>query len=260
LTGEKFVPDPFSVEPGARLYRTGDLARYLPDGAIEYLGRLDHQIKLRGLRIELGEIEAALSGHPAVEECAVVAREDSPGDVRLVAYLVGSGGISPSVSELRDHLKAGLPEYMVPSIFVILEALPLSPNGKLDRKALPAPASDRPEIGATFSAPTSELERTIAAVWREVLGVDRVGVQDNFFDLGGHSLLMVRVQAGLSEALGRDLSIVELFQHATIATLAQHLGRSTPRPAPDQQVRDRAVLQREALQRQQALAAARRAR
>jgi amino acid adenylation domain-containing protein len=260
LTAEKFVPDPFSAEPGARLYRTGDLARFLPDGAIEYLGRLDHQIKLRGLRIELGEIEAALTGHRSVEECVVVAREDAPGDVRLVAYLVGGSGAAPVVAELRNHLKERLPEYMVPSAFVILEELPLSPNGKLDRKALPAPSADRPEIGATFAAPTSELERTIAAIWREVLGVDQVGVQDNFFDLGGHSLLVVRAQSRLSAALGRDLSIVELFQHTTIAALAQHLSQSALRPTPLQQVRDRATLQREALQRQQALAAARRAR
>jgi aryl carrier-like protein len=153
---------------------------------------------------------------------------------------------------------------MVPSAFVTLPALPLSPNGKLDRKALPAPPTDRPEVSATFAAPTGELQRTIAAIWRDVLGVDRVGVQDNFFDLGGHSLLMVRVQARLRDALDRDISIVELFQHATIAALAQHLGRptsgSSPKPAPIQQARDRAALQREALQRQQALAAARRAR
>src|SRR5207253_1780843 len=169
LTAEKFIPNPF--EPGARLYRTGDLARYRDDGAIEYLGRLDHQLKLRGFRIELGEIESVLTGHPSVREALVVAREFGAGDVRLVAYVVAGAG-RPGADELIGHLKQRLPEYMVPSAFVTLPALPLTPNGKVDRAALPEPELARPELHTPFVAPRDDLERSIAQVWCELLGVE----------------------------------------------------------------------------------------
>jgi amino acid adenylation domain-containing protein len=222
LTAERFIPDPFG-EPGARLYRTGDLARWLASGELEFLGRLDHQVKVRGYRIELGEIEAALEQHPAVHAAVVIVREDLPGDQRLTAYVVGP---APS-GELRRHLRASLPEYMVPSAFVALPKLPLLPNGKVDRKSLPAPEAERPELAATFIAPKSRLEGVISEVWRSVLGVERVGVHDNFFDLGGHSLLMAEVHHKLRESLpdglGSHLAMVELFQYPTIASLARHL-------------------------------------
>ncbi|HYH44362.1 MAG TPA: amino acid adenylation domain-containing protein, partial [Thermoanaerobaculia bacterium] len=200
LTAERFVPNPFGG-PGARLYRTGDLARWLATGELEFLGRLDHQVKVRGYRIELGEIEAALDQHPAVRAAVVIAREDAPGDQRLTAYVVGS---APS-GELRRHLRAGLPEYMVPSAFVVLPKLPLLPNGKVDRKSLPAPEAERPDLAAPFIAPKSRLEGVISEAWRSVLGVEKVGVHDNFFDLGGHSLLMAQVHHKLRESLPDDL-------------------------------------------------------
>ncbi|HVF62225.1 MAG TPA: amino acid adenylation domain-containing protein [Thermoanaerobaculia bacterium] len=226
LTAEKFVPDP-SGQPGARLYRTGDLTRLRPDGAIEYLGRLDHQIKLRGFRIELGEIEAALRAHPAVREVVVVARGAGEA-MRLVAYLVGAGG-EPPADALREHLRSRLPEHMVPSAFVPLPALPLSPNGKVDRKALPDPAAALP--AAARVAPRTLAEELVAEIWREVLERESVGVQDNFFDLGGHSLKLVQVQRRLEERTGRELSIVDLFRHPTIAALAEHLAGADQAPA-----------------------------
>ncbi|MDC3961542.1 non-ribosomal peptide synthetase [Polyangium jinanense] len=224
LTAERFVPDPFS--PGERLYRTGDLVRFRPDGALEFLGRADHQVKIRGHRIELGEIEAALSAHPDVRSCVVVP-QDIAGDRRLVAYVV-LGEPNPSQRALRDHLKATLPDFMVPSAFVVLPALPMSPNGKVDRLRLPAPTVDRDEAAEPPAAEESELERTIREIWQDVLGVPSVGLTDNFFDAGGHSLLLTRVRARLQQALGRELTIVELFEHPTIAALASHLA---PLPA-----------------------------
>jgi len=222
LTAERFIPDPFSG-PGARLYRTGDLARWLASGELEFLGRLDHQVKVRGYRIELGEIEAALEQHPGVRAAVVIVREDAPGDLRITAYVVGQA----PAGELRRHLRGKLPEYMVPSVFVTLPALPLLPNGKVDRKALPAPDAERPDLEAPFIAPKSRLEGVISEAWREALGVERVGVHDNFFDLGGHSLLMAQVHHKLRETLpddlGSRLAMVELFQYPTIAALARHL-------------------------------------
>ena len=195
LTAERFVPDPFGRR-GARLYRTGDLARYLPDGAIEFLGRIDHQVKIRGLRIELGEIEAALTANPSVREAVVVATADQ----RLVGYVVAAAGAAISPAELRGHLALSLPEHMVPAVLVPLEALPLSPNGKVDRRALPAPGAAAG--GAAFSAPRTPLEEMIAGIWSEVLKVDQVGVDDNFFVLGGHSLLATQVISRAQAALG----------------------------------------------------------
>jgi amino acid adenylation domain-containing protein len=258
LTAERFVPDPFSAEPGARMYRTGDLARWLADGAVDYLGRADHQVKVRGFRIELGEIEAALAAHPGVRETVVVARTDAPGDTRLVAYLTASGDAVPDAAALREHLRAGLPEHMVPAAFVGMEALPLSPNGKVDRKALPAPEAGR-DPAATFVPPRDETERAIAAIWREALGVEQVGADDNFFDLGGHSLLLVRVHGRIREALGADVTVVELFQHPTVGALAARLARGGAQAAPALlQVDERTRRQKAALERQKQQAMQRR--
>lgn len=254
LTAERFLPHPFRGAAGGRVYRTGDLARQRPDGTVEFLGRLDHQVKVRGYRIELGEIEARLLSHPAVREAVVVAREDSPGDVRLVAYHVPHAGQAPAVAELRDHLRAGLPEYMVPSHFVSLPALPQTPNGKIDRKALPAPDSGpAPAPAASFVAPTSDLEESIAAIWRDVLKLPQVGTRDNFFDLGGHSLLAVQAHRRLREALGRELSITDIFRFPTIESLSAYLGQDGADGAAAQQGRDRAQGRRAALQRRQGL-------
>ncbi len=230
LTAQKFIPNPFNKSTlntqhskgSERLYKTGDLARYLPDGNIEFQCRIDNQVKLRGYRIELGEIEAALSQHQAVRQTIVLAQEDIPGDERLAAYIVTNQSLSPTPSELRNFLRSLLPNYMVPSIFVMLETLPLLPNGKLDRKALPAAKELRLDLEVAY-VPGTEVEQTIAAVWQEVLHVEKVGLNDNFFDLGGHSLLMAQVSKKLQDVLDRDVSIIELFKHPTISSLAQYL-------------------------------------
>ncbi|MFC4061556.1 amino acid adenylation domain-containing protein [Planomonospora corallina] len=222
LTAERFVPDPFGADPGARLYRTGDLARRRHDGDLEFLGRIDHQVKLRGLRIELGEIESALRDREDVAEAVVVVREDSPGDKRLVAYLTASGGTGVDVAELRAELKRRLPDYMVPTAFVTLDALPLSPNGKLDRGALPAPQATR-DATAELVEPETATERMLAGIWTEVLGVERLGVHDDFFDSGGHSLLATQVVARIrraSDGSGRPVGVMDLFQNRTVRELA----------------------------------------
>jgi len=218
LTAERFVPDPFSGEPGARLYRTGDLVRRLPAGDLEFLGRIDHQVKVRGFRIELGEIEASLATHPEVRQAVVLAREDQPGDKRLVAYVVGGA----TAAGLHEHLRGRLPDYMVPSLFVALPALPLTPNGKVDRRALPAPEEGDLRRGA-YVAPRTELERWLCEIWEEVLGVERVGIEDSFFDLGGHSLLATRVVSRVRSALGRELPLRALFENPTIRGLCASL-------------------------------------
>lgn len=192
LTAERFVPNPFSQQPGAHLYKTGDLARYLPDGNLEFLGRTDHQVKVRGFRIELEEIEANLSQHPLVRECVVAAREDIPGEVSLVAYIIAKQGQAPTTNELHRYLKEQLPTYMMPSAYMVLKALPRMPNGKVDRRALPLPDSARPELEEAFVAPRTQTEELLAAIWTEVLELERVGIYDNFFHLGGHSLADTR--------------------------------------------------------------------
>ncbi|MGV9372155.1 amino acid adenylation domain-containing protein [Micromonospora tulbaghiae] len=233
LTAEKFVPDPYSDEPGARLYRTGDLARWVvgPDGAgvIEFLGRIDHQVKLRGLRIELGEIESALREQPGVTEATVIVREDSPGDKRLTAYLVGAA----EHAALKAALKDTLPEYMVPAAFVTLDALPLTPNGKLDRKALPAPVVTR-EASVALVEPRDDTERALAAIWSEVLGVDTLGIDDDFFDLGGHSMLATQVVAKIRKAElgGRAVGVMDLFQQRTIRDLAAFISGDAAQEGP----------------------------
>ncbi len=211
LTAEKFIPNPFSTEPGARLYKTGDLARYLSDGHLEFLGRLDHQIKLRGFRIELGVIEGVLGQHPAVHQAVVLAREDAPGNARLVTYVVPSREPVPTTSELHSFLKAKLPEYMVPPAFVLLDSLPLTPNGKVDRHALPAPDQARPELEGAFVAPHTPLELLLAESWQDLLGVDRVSLYDKFFDLGGHSLLSMQVIARVEKQVGLRLHPTDLM-------------------------------------------------
>ncbi|WP_328958715.1 amino acid adenylation domain-containing protein [Kitasatospora purpeofusca] len=263
LTAERFVRDPFDPDPAARLYRTGDLARFREDGAVEFLGRLDHQVKLRGLRIELGEIEAVLTEHPGVREAVVTARPHRTGDVRLVAHLTAAdpAGAPPGPAELAAHLRGRLPGYMVPAVFALLDALPLTPSGKVDRNALPEPGEDGPAAGAPFTAPGGGLERSLAGLWRTVLGVERVGAHDNFFDLGGHSLLMAELRSLLAADLGHRVSMVELFQHPTVASLAAHLSRSgvDPSTAPGADARERAENRRRAGARRQQ-AAVRRAR
>jgi hypothetical protein len=220
LTAERFVRDPFRAG-GARMYRTGDLARFRDDGVLDFLGRTDHQVKIRGYRIELGEIETLLNKHASVREGVVVAREVAPGDQRLVAYLVAAGAADEET--LRSHLREKLPEYMVPSHFVVLDRLPLTPNGKVDRKALPAPDKVVKAKRAEFVPPASDLEATIAEMWKETLGIDAVGVRDNFFDLGGHSLLVVRLHRLLKEAVPQQIPLTALYRFPTIASLAEHL-------------------------------------
>jgi amino acid adenylation domain-containing protein len=284
ITAERFVPDPFAARddlggalgarddlggaPGARLYRTGDLARWLPSGLLEFVGRADHQVKLRGFRIEPGEIEAALRSHPALRDAAVVLSPGpaAGGDPRLVAYTVrapaaempGSGEVEEvekatvegaASAELRAFLRERLPEFMVPSLFVDLPALPLTPAGKVDRRALPAPEALRPDRTSTYEAPRTALERTIAGIWRELLGVEAVGLHDNFFDLGAHSLLLVRAHARLREALGRELTVVDLFRHPSVGALAHHLSREEEKPS-FQEVKTLAEQQKAALGRQ----------
>jgi aryl carrier-like protein len=207
------VPDPF--KPGGRLYRTGDLARRLANGDIEYLGRIDNQVKIRGFRIELGEIESALSQHPAIGEVVVLAREDSPGDKRLVAYVVSADPAADLTEQLRSHLRERLPEYMVPAAFVVLQALPLTENGKLDRRALPAPEY----TAAAYVAPRTPTEEKLASIWAEVLKVERVGVNDNFFELGGHSLLLISLIERMRRA-GLSADVRALFVNPTLAGFA----------------------------------------
>jgi len=224
LTAWKLVPDPFGEDPGGRLYRTGDRVRFRADGNLEFLGRLDHQVKIRGFRIELGEIETVLAQHPQVRSAAVLAREDRPGDRRLVAYVVPASGAAVDETDLRGHLQARLPVYMVPAAVVFLDALPVTANGKLDRRALPAPEGDRPETLGRSVPPRTPLEREIAEIWKDVLGVGSLGVTDNFFDLGGYSLLAVRLMARIQKQLGRDLPLSTLFRAATVRELARALG------------------------------------
>ncbi len=231
LTAERFLPDPFSGVPGARMYRTGDLARWLEDGNLELLGRVDNQVKIRGYRIELGEIEARLRTHAAVREGVVVARADASGEKRLVAYYVPRSSTELGearfahllAADLRKTLAADLPHYMVPYLYVRLEALPLSPNGKVDRKRLPEPERGRPEHLPAYVAPRDLVEETVAAIWAEVLDVTQVGVEDPFLDLGGHSILAAQVQARLAEVFPFEVALRDLFDTSTVAKLAQHL-------------------------------------
>jgi acyl carrier protein len=221
LTGERFLPNPFG--PG-RIYNTGDLARRLPDGRIVCLGRADHQVKVRGYRIELGEIEAVLEKHTAVEQAVVVAREESVGLKQLVGYVVPNREHAmPPVSDVRAHLQQQLPDYMIPAVYVALDQFPLTPNGKVDRNALPEPASQRLDTGRMYVAPEDEIESVLAEIWQEVLGVERVGIQDYFFDLGGHSLNMLLVVDMIEQKLDLQIPVRMLFESPTIERLAQSI-------------------------------------
>ncbi|MFQ5799573.1 MAG: amino acid adenylation domain-containing protein, partial [Bacteroidota bacterium] len=221
LTNERFVPNPFKNGPNGSLYRTGDLVRYMVDGKIEFLGRLDHQVKIRGYRIELGEIEAALEQHPAVREAVVIAREDIPGDKRLVAYLTTKSESAPIINELRNFLKEKLPDFMVPSAFVFLEELPLTPNGKVNRRALPTPEAVRLKPKKDYVAPRSFTEQSLAKLWTEVLGMEEIGLRDNFFDLGGNSLSAVQITNRICQTFDVELPLQMFVGAPTLAGLAQ---------------------------------------
>ncbi len=224
-TADRFVPDPFSDVPGARLYRTGDRARYLPDGHIEFLGRVDHQVKIRGFRVETGEIEAVLRQHPSLRDVVVVARADGAADRRLVAYVVAEAGDRPTVSDLHRFLKDRLPEFMIPSAFVFLDALPQTPAGKIDRRALPAPEQFRPELEAKYVAPRTATEQLLAEIVANTLGLERVGIYDNFFELGGHSMLAIQVISRVRETFHVDVPLRSLFESPTVAGLALAIAR-----------------------------------
>jgi amino acid adenylation domain-containing protein len=225
LTAAKFLPDPFAEARGGRLYRTGDRARFRHDGTIEFLGRLDHQVKIRGFRIELGEIEAALAEDPAVEDVVVLAREDEPGDKQLVAYVVPRRDRAGQLGNLRASLAQRLPSYMLPGAVVVLEALPLTANGKLDRAALPPPRTARGGTRARWTAPRTAIEQAVAEIWSELLGSEQIGAHDRFFELGGHSLLATQVLARVREVFGVDLPLRVLFEEATLADLAAAVER-----------------------------------
>ncbi len=274
LTVEKFIPNPFlnqenglenaenrsvsSLLPSSffllpsanRLYKTGDLARYLPDGNIEYIGRIDGQVKIRGFRIELGEIETALAKHQAVKQAVVLAREDAPGDKRLVAYIVANPDEQLAIAELRPYLQGQLPDYMVPAIFMTVEAMPKTPSGKIDRRALPVPDSQRQELSQSYAAPQSELERLLAGVWSKLLKLDRVGIHDNFFEIGGNSLMTLQVAVQVRDLLSTDLPVVKLFQYPTIAQLANYLDRGKSANESTNKFQDRADRQKAAFKRQ----------
>ncbi|MBR9804888.1 LLM class flavin-dependent oxidoreductase [bacterium] len=243
LTKERFLPNPFVDKADARMYWTGDLARYRRDGVIEFLGRVDHQVKIRGYRIELGEIETQLGQHAAVSECVLLLREDTPGDQRLVAYVVADG-LPPDTAVLKAHLRERLPDYMVPTDFVMLDAMPLTPNGKIDRKQLPSPQGASAKASVAYVAPEDDLQKIIVSVWQGALQVDKIGVNDNFFDLGGHSLLIVRVHQELKTKLEKPISLTDLYRFPTVGALSEFLN-SDDKGASLQQSTDRAQRRRE---------------
>jgi acyl carrier protein len=223
LTAEKFIPNPFSNMPGTRLYKTGDVAHYLPDGNVEFLGRLDNQVKLRGYRIELGEIETTLEVHPAIWQAVVLAREDTPDHRHLVAYCVPHHGCIPDIRELRSFLQTKLPDYMIPAAFMVLDVLPLTPNGKLDRQALPAPGQVRPALFEQFVAPRTLTEDLLVNIWASVLKVESVGIHDNFFALGGHSLSAIQVLSRLRKTFQVEVPLRTLFDAPTVVDLARRI-------------------------------------
>jgi len=222
LTALKFVPNTLSEERGDRLYRTGDQVRYRRDGTLEFIGRQDHQVKIRGFRVELGEVEWVLRQHPAVKDAVCIVSAEADGDKRVIAYVAGDGQ-QLAVPDLRRFAQQRLPEYMIPAAIVALPSLPVTRNGKIDRQALPSPDHGRPTLEVRYVAPRTETERTISGLWQEVLGVEQVGVDDNFFDLGGHSLLIVLLHNRLAETFRKDVSIVDLFRHPTVGSLARFL-------------------------------------
>jgi acyl carrier protein len=248
LTEARFVVNTFEPAQSPRLYRSGDLARVLENGDLEYLGRIDHQVKIRGFRIELTEIESMLMRHPAVKECAVLARTDDGAEPRLVGYVV-AGETAPGVEELRTHLAQKLPEYMVPAAFVFLPGFPLTVNGKLDRDALPAPTTERPHLASEFVAPQGEMETMLANLLKAALRQDQVSANDNFFDLGADSLMLTTVHRRLQAELKRELPITELFQFPTIRRLAERLAKKAEDSTLADKSSARAQQQRAALAR-----------
>jgi amino acid adenylation domain-containing protein len=247
LTDAKFIPDPFDGDPGSRLYKSGDLARLLPNGDIEYLGRIDDQVKIRGFRVELEEIVSVLSRHPSVSAGIVVAREAASGDKHLVAYVTSDQRPAPSSSTLQAFMRQRLPDYMLPSAFVVLDRFPLTPNGKVDRRALPEPDGQRPNLRTAYLAPRNELERALTNIWKEVLQLRGIGVEDNFFDLGGQSLQLVRVHEKLQDLLGQKLPITTLLQFPTVRSLVGHLGQTSGHADVFAGIQKRAQRQRGAL-------------
>ncbi len=221
-TAERFLPNPWA-QTGTRMYRTGDLARYRPDGTIEFLGRVDHQVKIRGFRIELGEIEAVLRSHADVQDCLVMVLPEK--QKRLCAYVVLQAGATVDSSTLSRFIQERLPDYMLPATLIRLEQFPLTPNGKVDRSALPLPSPDRPTLSGSFIAPRTATEQQIAALFAEILGIEQIGVDDSFFELGGHSLMATQVIARLREAFQADLSLVTFFATPTVAALAADLDK-----------------------------------
>jgi amino acid adenylation domain-containing protein len=246
LTEERFIPDPFSRRPGARLYKTGDVARFLPNRDLEYLGRADQQVQIRGFRVELGEIESVLAENEAIRQVVVIVREEQPGDQRLVAYFVRVPDRAVDISELRKHLRAKVPEYMVPQYFVELERIPLNSSGKVDRRALPEPRLDR-QADESYVAPQGESERILTAIWEELLQMGKVGVRDNFFDLGGHSLLLVKMVREVEKTFGRKVSIIDVFQRPTIKALAEFLADERGGGPSFDRIRERVMKQKEVL-------------
>ncbi|MGH1396697.1 MAG: non-ribosomal peptide synthetase [Trichormus sp.] len=251
LTAEKFIPNPFSSDPRSRLYKTGDLARYLPDGNIQYLGRIDHQVKIRGFRIELAEIEREISQYPDVRENIVLARQQEGGEKYLVAYIVLHQNNTYQQNQLRSFLQQRLPQHMLPSAFVVLQSLPLTPNGKVDRNQLPVPSRERPQLEQPYIAPRTDLQKLLATIWSDFLNIDQVGIEDNFFDLGGTSTLIMQIAVRIEQELGIELSVVKLFQYPTIAGLVKYLNPEQNSQQSYDKLQNRA-------QRQQAAVSARR--
>jgi hypothetical protein len=257
LTAERFVPDPFGTAAGARLYRTGDRARLSSTGEIEYLGRLDNQVKVRGFRVETGEIEAVLESHPAVREAAVVGRRDQPGDTRLVAYVAFTAGERPRVDALRRWVADRIPEPMVPAEFIALDALPRTSGGKVDRRSLPAPRGQRPDLEREYVAPHGPAEEAIAAMWADVLQVKGVGVLDNFFSLGGNSLLIAQLHERLQALGAPEVPLVSLFKYPTVRAFAEHLQSPEAAPSAADRGRMRAGARQHAIGQQRLAARAR---
>jgi hypothetical protein len=250
MTAEKFIPNPFNAGYGERLYRTGDLGRFRSDGNVEFIGRADFQVKVRGFRIELGEIESFLNNHPSVKQSVVVAQGDDLANNKLAAYIVLEDGADLTVNVLREQVRKFLPEYMIPSGFKIIDAFPLNPSGKVDRKRLPEINGDPSEREAAYVPPQTGLERNIASVWQDVLKIEIVGLDDNFFDLGGHSLLMTKAHMQLQELLKREFTIIDMFSHPTIRSMAQFLNHDSQDLSQLKASFGRADKQRDALQRQ----------
>jgi acyl carrier protein len=230
LTAERFLPHPFSKEPGWRVYRTGDVGRYLPNGDIEYQGRSDRQVKIRGFRIELGEIEAVLTEHEEIREALMVARDEEAASRQLIAYLVMEPGKAANIESVHRLAKERLPAHMVPAFFVVLDKFPLTANRKIDHRALPAPPKSRPALAEAFIAARTETEKKLAAMWGDVLGRDEIGIYDNFFDLGGHSLLATQIMSRVSDAFKINLPLRCFFDKPTVAGLAEFIGQAKNQP------------------------------